>query len=469
MNYSTENQTIIHHRSKIVDLVTKDQRKELYNIRKEFLKLNYKKPTDIIIFTDSYSYSSASFFIKAFQNVGGAITVGFNGNPNSTKELFDASQSPANVLQSFDDCEEKDNLEKLGFKLGGITMGESYEDDYKNNNSIPREYKLNPVDERVDIYEPYTDETYDIFIEKAKEIFKKYNEQEECNPDNKRLIFEKEGDNRCYNFTDDEYAHGGYICGDDGKWNYTSCQKYYCDLGYYYNIYEGKCIIDKCTNDPDEKEIILDDFYEKEIIINKENNIEYIFKINTKEYIYLFETSEPGYIHYKPHYNCDLLCAFQMDFGDHENKVYLNYYRNPKDKDIIIKIYSIKNFQGNIQSMIFDGDSLEKLLQIQQKFIFISSFDFDENYISYFKTFDESYKVYYSEYNQEKMNISDILNINKNYFKDISNKLIELDTKKIHIFISDSKISGKLLQLNIGPKEIDTNIIINKENQPLNL
>ena len=153
MNYSTENQTIIHHRSKIVDLVTKDQRKELYNIRKEFLKLNYKKPTDIIIFTDSYSYSSASFFIKAFQNVGGAITVGFNGNPNSTKELFDASQSPANVLQSFDDCEEKDNLEKLGFKLGGITMGESYEDDYKNNNSIPREYKLNPVDERVDIYE----------------------------------------------------------------------------------------------------------------------------------------------------------------------------------------------------------------------------------------------------------------------------------------------------------------------------
>ena len=77
-----------------------------------------------------------------------------------------------------------------------------------------------------------------------------------------------------------------------------------------------------------------------------------------------------------------------MDFGDHENKVYLNYYRNPKDKDIIIKIYSIKNFQGNIQSMLFDGDNLEKLLQIQQKFIFISSFDFDENYISYFKTFD---------------------------------------------------------------------------------
>jgi DNA primase len=134
-----------------------------------------------------------------------------------------------------------------------------------------------------------------------------------------------------------------------------------------------------------------------------------------------------------------------MDFGDHENKVYLNYYRNPKDKDIIIKIYSIKNFQGNIQSMLFNWDSLEKLLQIQQKFIFISSFDFDENYISYFKTFDESYKVYYSEYNQEKMNISDIININKNYFKDISNKLIELDTKKIHIFISDSKISGKLL------------------------
>ena len=50
-----------------------------------------------------------------------------------------------------------------------------------------------------------------------------------------------------------EHAHGGYTCGDNGEWNRTKCQAFYCDIGYYYDTYQKKCIEDLCTkenNDP---------------------------------------------------------------------------------------------------------------------------------------------------------------------------------------------------------------------------
>lgn len=60
-----------------------------------------KRPTDIIIYTDGFSFSATSMFIKGFQNTGGAIIVGYNGNPKLSDDLFDASQSPTNVITFF--------------------------------------------------------------------------------------------------------------------------------------------------------------------------------------------------------------------------------------------------------------------------------------------------------------------------------------------------------------------------------
>lgn len=225
------------------DMVNKDIRKSLEKKRKEFLKLNIKKPTDIIIFLDSYAYSATSIFAKAIQNEGNAITVGFNGNPYLSDDLFDASQSPG-PLYPFSDTEEYKNLQNLGFVVRAITMGESYENDYVVEKPTPREYKLDLVDERVDNYEAYSDDKYEIFIEEAKNIFKKYNEEGQCNPKNKKLVLYEEG--KCFDFEDDKYAHGGYTCGDNEKWS-TECRKYYCELGYYYNLYEKKCMKDSCT------------------------------------------------------------------------------------------------------------------------------------------------------------------------------------------------------------------------------
>ena len=124
----------------------------------------FKNPTDIIIYTDSFCYSACSGFIKAFQNTGGAIIVGFNGNPKikGTKE-FDGSQSSSSVLLEFSDIEEYHELQNLGYKVIGITYSESFDDSYQNKEKapIPREYAVDVVDRRVPIYGPYSDDLYE--------------------------------------------------------------------------------------------------------------------------------------------------------------------------------------------------------------------------------------------------------------------------------------------------------------------
>ena len=336
--YSTLTEKIIHKKTKIFDLVTKEGRIFLEDKRKELLKLNIKKPTDIIIFTDAYSYGAGSIFLKAVQNEGAAITVGFNGNPYLSSDLFDSSQSPGLVMD-FAQTKEYSNLKSLGFIIRGLAIGESYEDDYLKEKAVSREYKLNSVDEKVDIYESYTDDKYDIFIEKAKEIFKKYNEEGKCNPNNTRLVFDN--DTQCLQFNDDKYAHGGYKCGSDGKWS-SLCQKYYCDLGYYYNIYKGKCMRDYCTNESKEINIILNDTYEKIIILNSENNDEYIFIINNNNFAYSFKTNQVGFIYFDNNTLCPSNFIVKKDEPNHNNKIYVNYYKNITDQEINIIITSSK-------------------------------------------------------------------------------------------------------------------------------
>ena len=71
------------------------------------------------------------------------------------------------------------------------------------------------VEERIDIYELNDDDSkYDKFIEKAKEIFKKYNENNKCNKDYSYLLFEP-NDKKSHKIKNDSYAHGGYESNKD--------------------------------------------------------------------------------------------------------------------------------------------------------------------------------------------------------------------------------------------------------------
>ena len=85
---------------------------------------------------------------------------------------------------------------------------------HPNNLSIPLEYTITPVDEISQIYEYFNEESYDKFVSSAKEIINKY--KTECNPDNKKLLLI---DENCDKSFKNNYTHGGYQCGSDGKWN----------------------------------------------------------------------------------------------------------------------------------------------------------------------------------------------------------------------------------------------------------
>ena len=86
----------IQHKRTIISNEIYINRKEIYDIRAKMK--NIRKPTDIIIFTDGYSYSATSDFIKSTQLLGGAIIVGFGGNPEI--KSFDASQSNSVVFNT---------------------------------------------------------------------------------------------------------------------------------------------------------------------------------------------------------------------------------------------------------------------------------------------------------------------------------------------------------------------------------
>ena len=241
-------ENITHNRTIILDEITPDMKEDLHLKRKELLDTNNtKKPTDIIIFTDYHSISATSIFIKGFQQTGGAIIAGYFGNPKNKEGIKDASVSSSGIF-NYDNSSYYKNLVLNGFLIT-MTGTEFYYYDYQKENPIPQEYISIPVDEQVDIYEVYNDDIYDKFINASKQIFEKYNNK--CNPNNNLLLLE---DPNCSNLT--EHSHGGHPCGKNGEWDLeeSHCQPFYCDMGYYYDTYQKKCILDICTNSNDDKD-----------------------------------------------------------------------------------------------------------------------------------------------------------------------------------------------------------------------
>ena len=238
---------IEHNRTIILDEISLDMKLDLHNKRKELLNTKKtKKPTDIIIFTDTHSFSATSIFLKSFKQSGGAIIAGYFGNPKNKVTIRDSGISSSGI-EMYDWTVYFQNLYQLQFPIQ-LTGQEFYDFDYQKENPIPQEYTFIPVDENVDIYEDYSDDIYDKFINASKVIFDKY--ENKCNINNEFLLLE---DNNCINIPNMEHAHGGYACGDNGEWNRTKCQAFYCDIGYYYDTYQKKCIEDLCTkenNDP---------------------------------------------------------------------------------------------------------------------------------------------------------------------------------------------------------------------------
>ncbi len=233
-------ENVIHKRTKIFDdNINLDDYPKFMKLKEMAKKnKNIRKPHEILILTDGYSFSAASSFIKGIQLNGGAIVAGYSGNPNSF--FFDSSQSPSTV-HSTEDSDDKLHKEfkKLGFTVTYTVMEYFSELDYKNEENIPLEYQINYIHERIKIYEPYDDSNYQKFIDESLKILNKY--KKECETFNHIIFFSE----NCV-FSDPK-MHGGYKCLSQ-KWSET-CVPSYCDEGYRFDKRNQKCEIIKCQKE----------------------------------------------------------------------------------------------------------------------------------------------------------------------------------------------------------------------------
>ena len=414
------NNLIEHNRTAPVDSIKKIFRIALEEFRKEVKdSKNLKKPTDILILTDSYSYSATSGFIKGLQNTGGAVIIGYYGNPKiKGNDLYDGSQSPSEVVK-LEKTEVYKELEKNGFRIVGITIGESYNFHQKDiKDQIPREYSLDPVDFRVNIYSDYSDEKYDLFIDEGLNIYKRINQNNECNSKNDKLLLHSDN---CYTINGDTHAHGGYKCNKEGKWDMNDCQPYYCDYGYYFdqNKNQKKCI-ENCK------------FPNVESYFIYEGNFDKTFNIDlNKEYNFIFTL-----------YNISKYVNSQNKFI--------------KKRILTIKGNKIYNYDYTIKEVYTDLDLLN-MDEDYSTFSFInptgSLINFENTEKDFVLYLDNVYKssktqLKLAKYNNE-MSIDDMLNPKSKYFIDYNDN--------IKIFPKNERY---LLYINF--KEIDPfNIFIN--------
>jgi hypothetical protein len=364
---------------------------------------NLKSPTDIIIFTDSYSFSAASGLIKGFQNTGGAIIVGYYGNPRIKGiDLFDGSQSISQVeSDKLHNLDFYKNLEKLNFHIGGVTSAETFDDSIYGPNPIPREYAFDPIDERVDIYSVYNDDLYEEFIKQGKMIHNKYNKENYCNPRNEKLLFHIDN---CP-VKGKEHAYGGHRCkSDKNEWNTTECQAYYCDIGFYYNQYEQKCL-EECSFNDTKSYLITDDIKDKIFIIEKNITTTFIFITENSNEYYFFNSSE-NLIHPKIGFLQSVVEEINSKKQTEKN---CELRISKINTDISILLHRNKIFNENYIGLISNNETII-ILQVTEDHIFYLNDLFNR----------KANKIKYTQFNNQ-MKLDDILERNDKYFKEYNN------------------------------------------------
>ena len=466
---------ILHNRTKIFNFGMSKYDRLKYNNNRYFYKNKLRKNSEILIFTDSFSYSATSVFIKGLQNTGSAIIVGYNGNPILNNESFDASQSPSFIFPHYYPCIEEDGkcvscednnvyeisekyklcfvkdenfkeLFNLNIIFRQVTIVETYDDNYKNNThnyKIPREYLIDEIDFRSNLYNKYTDERYDEFIEEGKKIFNDF--QTKCNPKNEKLVFESE---KC-NF-DDNITFGGFLCDKNGSWSNT-CKGYYCEIGYFYDQFEQKCIKDPC--------FLKSKYYEKaideEITIIKDK--EEILSFLNPNFTY-FIISDYDFVYQDNYLKTKFYCFNPQLFQS--NNIFLNKRKNLQE-DVKVKI---KSFDNKINCRVIRNETnfkINNIIQVnnetKQEVLFFQS---DKDYILYLNSEDGNSQIYGIEYNNS-IQPEDIVNLKTDKFNDIINKIITI--KKDSLYIVLRKIYGySSLNYLIQPLEIKDNEIILK-------
>ena len=413
--YDYNGLNITHKRTNFVDYLTVSLRKAMDNYRQQYKNSKYlKKPTDILIFTDAFSYSATSGLIKNFQNTGSGIIVGYFGNPKiKGTDLFDGSQSSATeIYSSNSDIQQK--LSNLGINLIGVTAEETFDISmgYTKKNLIPREYQFDPVDERIDLYSHYSDSNYDIFIDEGLKIYNKYNKNNECNPKNERLLLH---DDKCQKFEEVglENAHGGYKCNKEGHWDKSKCFPYYCDIGYFYDRYQNKCV-KECSYDKKSFLLYKKD-YSNEITVPKNESYEYYIN-SFYDIYYAFESLVENAFNQLPR----IFAVYT------NNRIIINQNKN-SNNNIPVKINALND---NTYYIVFYSNRkyIKFELFYNKLVLFIK---FNKEHIIYMKRIlsNQDNRIKIAKYD-DKITFKDIQNLNEKYFKNYNEEIYHLEKDK---------------------------------------
>ncbi len=184
--------------------------------------------------------------MKFLQNLGGGIVAGYMGNPEIIGTVpFVSGQSPSPVsshetFYTLSSTAYKDLYDYYGYQMN-MPFGQMF---YRPSvTERPLEFDTTEIDEHLGIYEFLNDNNYNSFMTKIKAVFEKY--KTSCNPKNKKLLMFTD---KCDGKFGNEFTHGGYECGEDGKWS-QKCAPAYCDEGYLFDSDKKICYVDDCKID----------------------------------------------------------------------------------------------------------------------------------------------------------------------------------------------------------------------------
>ena len=292
-------------------------------------------------------------------------------------------------------------------------MGETFDDSINNDNPIPREYHMIPVDDRVNIYSYYTDDLYNKFIEEGKKIHKKFNEKNYCNSKNDKLLFHSES---CT--FKDPHEHGGYKCNKEtNKWDIVNCQPYFCDIGYYFDQNKKKCV-EECSFNDTKSYFIYDDFYNKTYEIKKDIFYSFDFVYEKLNSYYFYNSSE-DLVSYLP----------KLGFINYDG-FYINEKKDAKNNFIL----NISKIESDFQFNLFKVGNfyLDKIEFFNKKIIYIIQTSKDLIFYSYDIFNQNDNKITFAQYNNE-MKPEDIVLGNDKYFTNYTDNFITLEKNKINI------------------------------------
>jgi len=225
---------MVHARTKKMFFAEKLYAEQLYQVTKG---QRLRKPTDIIVVTDGYCCSGCAIFTQNAKRTGSAIIAGYGGTyENDT--LFASGQCFATTISTDGFCDDFINNSMYGLEFG-VSFGEMYNISEKMDEIIPNDFDV----PRIDFHLNYFEGAQPNFSEIISRTIKLHEESKtKCNPDNKNLIFISKD---C-KVSDPHALAVGYVCGDDGFWNKSSCKILTCQPMYSLDYVNNKCIPNIC-------------------------------------------------------------------------------------------------------------------------------------------------------------------------------------------------------------------------------